>query len=108
MRLIDADELKEAMEEHTDYKGYLVCDPEEVIDLAPTVEIPQWIPCSERLPKRDELVLVSFKTGRVHPCKYLDDGSENPWWSYIDDCCAWSNTVLAWMPLPKPYEEEGE
>lgn len=38
MRLIDADELKEAMEEHTDYKGYLVCDPEEIIDLAPTIE----------------------------------------------------------------------
>ena len=38
MRLIDADALKEAMNEHTDYKGYLVCDPEEIIDLAPTVE----------------------------------------------------------------------
>lgn len=45
MRLIDADELKEAMREHTDYRGYLVCDPEEIIDLAPTVERPhgEWI-----------------------------------------------------------------
>lgn len=45
MRLIDADELKEAMEEHTDYKGYLVCDPEEIIDLAPTIELAhgEWI-----------------------------------------------------------------
>ena len=43
--MIDADELKEAMQEHTDYKGYLVCDPEEIIDLAPTVERPhgEWI-----------------------------------------------------------------
>lgn len=68
----------------------------------------EWIPCSERLPKRDELVLVSYKTGGVHLCKYLDDGSENPWWSYIDDCCAWNNTVDAWMPLPEPYKEEGD
>ena len=68
----------------------------------------EWIPCSERLPKRDELVLVSYKTGGVHLCKYLDDGSENPWWSYIDDCCAWNNTVDAWMPLPEPYKKEGE
>lgn len=68
----------------------------------------QWIPCSERLPKRDELVLVSYKTGGVHLCKYLDDGSKNPWWSYIDDCCAWNNTVDAWMPLPEPYKEEGD
>lgn len=65
----------------------------------------EWILCSERLPERDEKVLVSFKTGRVHLCKYLDDGSENPWWSYIDDCCAWTNIVCAWMPLPEPYEE---
>ena len=45
MRLIDADALKEAIQEHTDYKGYLVCDPEEIIDLAPTVEPKQgeWI-----------------------------------------------------------------
>lgn len=68
-----------------------------------------WIPCSERLPKRDELVLVTYKTtDRIHLCRYLDDGSENPWWSYIDDCCAWNNVVLAWMPLPKPYREDGE
>lgn len=68
-----------------------------------------WIPCSERLPKRDELVLVTYKTtDRIHLCKYIDDGSENPWWSYIDDCCAWNNVVLAWMPLPKPYRGDGE
>jgi hypothetical protein len=68
-----------------------------------------WIPCSERLPKRDELVLVTYKTtDRIHLCRYIDDGSENPWWSYIDDCCAWNNVVLAWMPLPKPYREDGE
>lgn len=68
----------------------------------------EWIPCSERLPERDEIVLVSFKTGCVHLCKYLDDDSENPWWSYIDDCCAWNNVVDAWMPLPEPYKKEGE
>ena len=69
----------------------------------------EWIPCSERLPKRDELVLVTYKTtDRIHLCKYIDDGSENPWWSYIDDCCAWNNVVLAWMPLPKPYRKDGE
>ena len=65
----------------------------------------KWIPCSERLPERDEIVLVSYKTtDTVHMCKYLDDGSENPWWSYNDDCLAWNNVILAWMPLPKPYK----
>lgn len=37
-RLIDADALKEAIAEHTDYKGYLICDPDVIIDLMPTVE----------------------------------------------------------------------
>ena len=69
----------------------------------------RWIPCSERLPKRDELVLVTYKTtDKIHLCKYIDDGSENPWWSYIDDCCAYNNVVIAWMPLPPPYEGDDE
>ena len=68
-----------------------------------------WIPCSERLPERDELVLVTYKTtDKIHLCKYLDDGSENSWWPYKDDCCAWNNVVIAWMPLPEPYEESDE
>lgn len=69
----------------------------------------KWIPVSERLPKRDEVVLVTYKTtDKIHLCKYLDDTSENAWWSYIDDCCAWNNVVLAWMPLPPAYKEEEE
>ena len=68
-----------------------------------------WILCSEMLPERDEIVLVSYKTtDTVHMCKYLDDGSENPWWSYNDDCLAWNNVILAWMPLPKPWENNNE
>ena len=67
---------------------------------------PHWIPVTERLPNRDELVLVTYKTtSKIHLCKYIDDGSENSWWSYIDDCCAWNNVILAWMPLPEPYKE---
>lgn len=69
----------------------------------------EWIPCSERLPKRDELVLISFRVGgEVHFCKYLDDGSENSWWSYIHDCCVWNEDIIAWMPLPEPYMKDGE
>ena len=69
----------------------------------------QWISVSERLPERNEIVLVSYKTtNKVHMCKYLDDGSENPWWSYNDDCSAWNNVILAWMQLPPPYEGDDE
>lgn len=38
MRLIDADALKEEFAKHEDRKGYLICDWEEFIDNAPTVD----------------------------------------------------------------------
>ena len=38
MRLIDADSLKDTFIVNTDRKGYLVADPEVIIDNAPTVE----------------------------------------------------------------------
>ena len=117
MRLIDADRLCEGL-----LNRWSIADTrkEELIrqvmaDIVtpivvsqPTINEPQkWIPVSERLPKRDEVVLVTYKTtGKIHLCKYLDDTSENAWWSYIDDCYAWNNVVLAWMPLPPAYKGE--
>ena len=108
MRLIDADALMtELMDSDLDHLQR--DDWKEVIQIvadAPTITPePHWIPVTERLPNRDELVLVTYKTtSKIHLCKYLDDGSENSWWSYIDDCCAWNNVILAWMPLPEPFK----
>ena len=69
----------------------------------------EWIPCNERLPEDGENVLVTYKTtDKIHPCQYHDDGSRNPWYSYIDQCRARMNVVLAWMPLPEPYRSKEE
>lgn len=78
-------------------------------DAPPADAVQGWTSVSERLPERGEIVLVSYKTtDKVHMCKYLDDGTENQWWSYNDDCFAWDNVVLAWMSLPKSYRKDGE
>ena len=69
------------------------------IKKAPTIEVPKWIPCSERMPNiEDNPILVSSKgfvniawyNGKVFEC-----GTRLPFPANVD----------AWMPLPKPYKE---
>ena len=91
----------------------------DVIDELPSAQPEQrWIPCSERLPEKSGRYLVTRKFNtfsslwaRVYILNYSDLmglKKEKIWWSgnvgksdfeTYDD-------VLAWMPLPKPYNAE--
>ena len=59
-----------------------------------------WIPCDERLPERkdhkDDMVLVTTSEHAVRL-----DSFWNGKWVYCTD-------VIAWMPLPEPYQEVEE
>lgn len=64
-----------------------------------------WIPCSERLPEECIEVLVSVQE---------IDGSTYTITSWIQDAI-WvikktplHPTVIAWQPLPEPYQQNGE
>ena len=62
----------------------------------------RWIPCSERLPEVEELVLVTddsggIKTVDVDWCGQYEDSNERFWY--------YTQNAVAWMPLPKPYHE---
>ena len=111
-RLIDADALERAMyeeafEKDTDmqrwdsgcwirYKLY-----ERVLDAQPIVDIePHWIPCSERLPEDDRSKVVTLANGNAEVGYY----SNGDWWCVGDKVTLENPTVIAWMPLPKPYE----
>lgn len=72
------------------------------------IEYSKWIPVSERLPEDNELVLFSTKTDRVFEGRYFADNTDQQWYSFRDECFAWNNVVIAWMPLPKPYKAESE
>ena len=68
----------------------------------------EWIPCSERLPKMKEIVLITNDKGNVRCGQYRGVGffSKNdgrPHWIWKGNTL---ETVVAWMPLPKPYEVE--
>jgi len=76
----------------------------DMISTLPSAQ--QWIPCSERLPKYDETVLVWYY-GETR-IGYLTDISENNVWilhgsfPFKHD----EKKVVAWMELPEPYEVE--
>ena len=67
-----------------------------------------WIPCSEKLPELRQDVLVTVKyTGFMGMHGYwIQTGhmeAENDWWGN----CA-GGEVIAWQPLPQPYQPKGE
>lgn len=130
MRLIDADALRESVlkwlphdscgveERERPYETDICVSMLMEIEDAPTVEPePHWIPCSDRLPDKSGIYLVTRGLNdcgalwnRVFIINYSDLMgiiSERIWWrgnvgksdfERLDD-------VLAWMPLPEPYRE---
>lgn len=78
------------------------------VDLVPAQK---WIPCSERLPKPYTAVLVCDECGWIslgvyRPCDVTekDSGWSTLGWSTLTRIKLPTDEVLAWMPLPKPWE----
>lgn len=121
MRLIDGDALIKAIilasnktyRAITQYRTELTMDYLHGLDDAITIikNIPsadrpsgEWIPCSERLPNGKEIVLITNDKGNVRFGQFR--GTHGKYWIWKGNTL---ETVLAWMPLPKPYgERKGE
>ena len=63
----------------------------------------KWIPVSEALPEKKEMVLITNNKGHVKCGQYQGTfDAKNLWW--------WKHNtlekVLAWMPLPEPWRGE--
>lgn len=61
----------------------------------PKLEQSMWIPCSEKLPEYGAGVLTINTDGDYEINHIIDE--EDAEWFY--------NGVIAWMPLPEPYNE---
>ena len=77
----------------------------------PSADRPQgWIPCSERLPKEGERILVTAALERVMVAHYgkmfFEKERGNVFYLAGEDGDAdITDVVVAWMPLPEPYKE---
>lgn len=63
----------------------------------------KWIPCSERLPRTGDDILVTYSDGEVD---IIWSARPKAWVKYEE-----ANNLIfpvAWMPMPKPYREDGE
>ena len=83
-----------------------------------------WIELNDKLPEHEETVLITLKDGtrldggtlignQVSIAVFYNDVEDSgrwyPFFSVWEDPKAeLTQEVLAWMPLPKPFNEEGE
>lgn len=103
MRLIDADALIEKCGEWYTEEGSevgFIGTLKQLLDKQPTVNL--WIPCSERLPREEEIVLVDDGTDIF--TAWYSDGK----WDSTDSMYCPFTSILAWMPRPESYLKEGE
>lgn len=75
------------------------CAEVQALVALPSAEA-EWIPCGEKLPKEYAQYLVCLKSGECY-VYWLKDSD----WARG---MAEKEGILAWMPLPKPYREDGE
>lgn len=61
----------------------------------------KWIPCSERLPEKDDCVFVYLFGDSPYIAWY--DGFD---WCTNDFALEKDEEPIAWMPLPEPYQED--
>ena len=61
-----------------------------------------WVPCSERLPEENEIVLTTINCGDEGRDIMFASCCENVW----QDAYANNLGVLAWRPLPEPWKGE--
>ena len=66
---------------------------------------PRWIPVSEGLPEKDVWVLVTVVQASM---EWVEIMKIDKYKGMFTDNIDYYDSVIAWMPLPKPYSGEQE
>lgn len=113
-----ADALKVASEECQEFRGIYGRIEDGIQKLPPVTPSRQWIPVSEKLPSdcNEDWVLAQIQEDNGYlwiPCVAEYRKSKDDWYTDVYDV-GWIKNhngvfkVVAWMPLPKPYDAEME
>ncbi len=113
------DMVRGASNEHEAW--YKAEDIYRALESVPSAQPERWIPCSERLPSENGVYLVTSREKataeefgfdlddvEVKKMRFDEDG-----WRIPRHLPEWINgvvhtTILAWMPLPKPWKGAGD
>ena len=69
----------------------------------------QWIPVTERLPEGICQVIAQTNGGAIHDVLYEGKNAYgHEVWMRLDGGIYWDDEVVAWMPLPASYRQEGD
>ena len=95
---------KKELVELEDGQSFYCINPEDVETLpSVTPQQTSWISVSERLPEKDEVVLITNKWHEVDKALYIGGEMFDIIINYLQ-----KEEVIAWMPLPEPYKAESE
>lgn len=117
MRMIDVDKLiKEiqlknfseqakimGVEYNEEMDGFYIGFTEELVREQPTVG--EWIPCKEKFPEKSGTYIVSAIDGHVIRVSFAKWMPRLKTWALSGCRSYWK--VIAWKPLPEPYQPEG-
>jgi len=103
MRLIDANELKG---EKIRVSSKMLDGEKPTLEQEPRKD--EWIPCSERMPDIEQDVLATTTLFGIREVTFAWRINDGEWLIREGSAEATNNDILAWMPLPMPYREDGE
>jgi hypothetical protein len=116
--MIDEKKLLEKLEElkfANEERGYDTAKDvtQEIINLVNEQPKTDWIPCEERLPNRNEVVLCWVVSTTIASGEtYIIGSCDNGFWFFqthtigIHSFPVKDYKVVAWQPLPQPYQED--
>ena len=91
---------------YADIRGYVQVAIDHIrkeLDAQPTIEVPTWIPCSERLPSDSNIVLIEYKV--LYAGKWERGYSTTRYINGRFIGYDYDETeVIAWQPI-QPYRE---